>query len=143
MAKTEAGSFWNELLTIGLYKRNQGRLARQLTAAALLVLVIAGAYILSEGPLAAYKTPIKAGVPTAICLVSAWLIYRVVNYPVFAEFLISVEGEMSKVSWASRTEVYRATVVVLSSMFFLAAVLYAFDLFWLEFLSRIGVIQSS
>jgi preprotein translocase subunit SecE len=142
MAKTEAVSFWNELLTIGLYKRSQGRLARQLTAAALMVLVIAGAYILSEGPLASYATPTKAGIPTAICLVAAWLIYRAVNYPAVAEFLISVEGEMSKVSWASRTEVYRATVVVLSSMFFLAAVLYAYDFFWLEFLSWIGVIQS-
>src|SRR5436190_11985699 len=110
MAKSEAVTFWAGLFAIDLYKRNQGRLARQLTGAALGVIVVAGAYILSQGPLLQYTTPIKVGIPLAITLVSAWLIFRLINYPVFAEFLISVEGEMNKVSWASKQELYRATI---------------------------------
>lgn len=142
MAKTEVGSFWGEFFVLGLYKRSQGRLARQLTAAGLGVIVLVGAYILSQGPLSTYSAPVKSGVPAAITLVAAWVIFRLVNYPPFAEFLISVEGEMNKVSWASKQELYRATIVVLSTMLFLAVVLYAYDFIWVQLLKSIGVIQS-
>lgn len=142
MAKTEAVSFWSGLLALDLYKRNQGRLARQLTAAGLGILVVVGAYTLSQGPLLGAPAAIKVGVPAGICLAAAWLIFRLVNYPVFAEFLISVEGEMNKVSWASKQELYRATIVVLSTMFFLAIVLYVYDLFWTFFLQFLAVIQA-
>jgi preprotein translocase subunit SecE len=141
MAKPENGSFWRELLAVGLYKRNQGRLTRQLTAAGLGVLVIAGAYVLSQGPLSGYGAAVKSGVPAAIVGIAAWVIFRVVNWPLFAEFLISVEAEMNKVSWASPKELYRATVVVLSTMLFLGVVLFIYDNVWLRILTAVGVLQ--
>lgn len=141
MAKPENGSFWSELLAVGLYKRNQGRLARQLTAGALGVWVVLGTYILSQGPLASFRSEVRVGIPFAIAIVAGWFIYRLVNYPVFAEFLISVEAEMAKVSWASRQELYRATIVVLSTMFFLGIVLFTYDNAWLYILRVIGVLQ--
>lgn len=143
MARIADGSLWSELLSANLYKRSQGRLARQLTAAALGLIVVVGAYTLSQGPLLNFSDTVRSTVPLAICAIAGWIIFRIVNYPVFAEFLISVEGEMSKVSWASRQEWWRATVVVLSTMFFLAIVLFAYDWFWLRALSLIGVVQSS
>ena len=142
MAKPENGSFWSELLAVDLYKRNQGRLARQLTAAAIGLMVVAGAYILSQGPMADYSRGVKVGVPLAITALAAWLVFRLVNYPRFAEFLISVEAEMGKVSWASKQELYRATVVVLSTMFFLAFVLFFFDFLWQWIFRQIGVLPS-
>jgi preprotein translocase subunit SecE len=142
MAKPETASLWSELLSVGLYKRNQGRLARQLTAAALGAMVVVGAYILSQGPLAGFGRAVSTGAPLGICLVAGWLIFRIVNYPPFAEFLISVEGEMGKVSWPSRQEWWRATIVVLTTMLFLALVLFVYDWFWLESLKLIGVLQS-
>ena len=48
--------------------------------------------------------------------------------PAFADFLISVEGEMNKVSWPSRSELFRASLVVILVIFSLAAILYAYDL---------------
>ncbi|MFN0055685.1 MAG: preprotein translocase subunit SecE [Planctomycetales bacterium] len=141
MAKSEVQTFWNGLFTLGIYKRSQGRLARQLTAVAIGLVVVAGAYILSQGPLNGFGNGVKIGIPAAIVAVSGWLIFRLVNYPVFAEFLISVEGEMNKVSWASKQEIYRATVVVLGTMVSLAVVLYVCDFFWLTLLSMIGVLQ--
>jgi preprotein translocase subunit SecE len=51
----------------------------------------------------------------------------VVNIPSFADFLISVEGEMNKVSWPSRGELFRASVVVILVIFFLAFLLFAYD----------------
>ena len=141
MAKPENGSFWSELLKVDLYKRNQGRLARQLTAAGLGILVIFGTYVLSQGPLAGYSASVKSGVPVLIAGAAAWIIFRLVNWPLFAEFLISVEAEMNKVSWAGKQELYRATIVVLSTMLFLGVVLFLYDRAWLWILSEIGVLQ--
>lgn len=141
MAKSAAISFWGSLLSLDLYKRSQGRLARQLTAAGLGAIVLVGAYILSQGALGTYGQGVRVGIPVVISAIAAWLIFRLVNYPVFAEFLISVEGEMNKVSWASKQELYRATIVVLGTMLFLAVVLFLYDRIWMAVLSSIGVLQ--
>jgi preprotein translocase subunit SecE len=141
LAKPENGSFWSELLRVGLYKRTQGRLARQLTAFGLGVLVIFGVFVLSQGPLSGYGSAVRSGVPVVITGVAAWVIFRLVNWPLFAEFLISVEAEMNKVSWASRLEVTRALIVVLSTMLFLGIVLFIYDNAWLFILTQIGVLQ--
>ena len=39
-----------------------------------------------------------------------WIIFRLVQYPPFVEFLIATEAEMNKVSWTSRDDLYRATI---------------------------------
>jgi preprotein translocase subunit SecE len=52
---------------------------------------------------------------------------RIVNLPSFADFLISVEAEMNKVSWPSRGELYRASLVVIVVIFLLTAILLAYD----------------
>ncbi len=238
MAKSKnASSLWAELLKFQLYKRNQGRLTRQLTAVALAVLVFFGTYTLSQGPLTAYvnsyvevtiryvgsqadggldgelkKIAIKyggtlfdkrldnqldrremifrfptsqrwttrpervtemqqktkelqaeikvtyegkvqvskprqqsrravgiaIGLPLLIAAIAMWIIFRVVNYPRFADFLISVEAEMDKVSWPSKSDLYRSTVVVISTMFFLGLVLMFFDVVWKPLFTFIG-----
>ncbi|MBI3861633.1 MAG: preprotein translocase subunit SecE [Planctomycetia bacterium] len=140
MAKPEAGTFWNELLTVGMYKSSQGRLARQLTAAGLGIMLVAGSYILSVGPLSSTSKGYQTTVPIALVFLGGWVIFRLVNYSRFAEFLISVEAEMGKVSWAPKTELIRATIVVLSAMAFLAIVLFFYDFIWQMFFQAIGVL---
>jgi preprotein translocase subunit SecE len=140
MAKQETGTFWSELTAIGLYKSSQGRLARQLTAAGLGVMLLAGAYVLSMGPLQGFSKAVQTSVPIAIVAVGGWVIFRLVNYPKFAEFLISVEAEMGKVSWAPKQELVRATIVVLSTMAFLGIVLFAYDFVWQMLFQAIGVL---
>src|SRR5690349_4406706 len=108
-----------ELLSPRVYKPNQGRIVRQLTALALGLIVLFGAYTWSQGLLSSSETPIRIGLPVGISAICAWLIFRLINYPRFAEFLISVEAEMDKVTWASKHELYRATIVVIFTMFFL------------------------
>jgi preprotein translocase subunit SecE len=115
-----------ELVSLGLYKRSQGRIARQATFAALAVIVALGAlslsnYMQEHGPAWKYY------IPMAVVAVGLWASFRVVNIPAFADFLISVEGEMNKVSWPSRGELFRASVVVILVIFFLAALLYLYD----------------
>lgn len=141
MARTEARSFVAELGAANIYKRNQGRLTRQLTAAGVGLLVAVGAYWLYDTPLRSVDVPIKLSVVAVILAVGGWATFRLVNYPPFAEFLISVEGEMHKVSWSTWPELWRATGVVLSTMIFLGCVLLVYDTLWAVILRAIGVIM--
>ena len=61
--------------------------------------------------------------------------YRVVNVPSFADFLIAVEAEMNKVSWPTRTELFRSSMVVLIMMFAFGIFLAGCDIFWKLLLS--------
>ena len=67
--------------------------------------------------------------------------YRIVNYPVFADFLVDVEGELAKVSWPATDELRRATVVVLVVMLLLSFVLFSYDVIWQQILRWIGVLR--
>ena len=107
------------------YKRSQGRVARQLTLTAMAVMVAVGAWKLNttgETEVQRYVTPL------VVLAVGWWASFRIVNLPKFADFLISVEAEMNKVSWPSRGELWRASIVVIIVIFFLAALLFTYDI---------------
>ena len=131
------GAFVQELFRVGLYKRSQGRIARQVTFAALTIIIALGCWSLSEF-LGGYATQypdwnaatrnfVRFVIPLLLLAAGAWASFRMVQMPAFADFLISVEGEMNKVSWPSRGELFRASIVVMVVIFFLAAVLYLYD----------------
>ncbi len=130
---------FRELVQPNLYKRSQGRIARQVTFGALALGTALGAWRMSvyatgEGPIAQYAAP------GLLFLVGLWVCYRIVNYPRFADFLIAVEAEMNKVSWPTRIELFRASAVVIFSIFSLAIILFAYDLFWRTLLTLLGVL---
>ncbi len=68
-----------------------------------------------------------------------WLGYRLVNWPRFADFLIAVEAEMNKVSWPKKSELYRASMVVIFTMAFLALLLFCYDAIWQLLFDTLGV----
>jgi len=107
------------------YKRSQGRVARQLTFAAMAAAIVAGVWQLNAG---ATTDVGRYVVPSALLAGGLWICFRIVNLPRFADFLISVEAEMNKVSWPGRSELYRASLVVIVVIFLLAAILYSYDL---------------
>lgn len=122
MAELIAGMF-----NSSQYKRSQGKVARQLTLAAIAITFAVGAWKLSdawagEGPGMQY------GVPLAVLAAGVWAGFRIVNIPRFADFLISVEAEMNKVQWPGRSELWRASLVVIVVIFFLAGSLFVFDI---------------
>ena len=79
-------------------------------------------------------------IPGLLLALGAWASYRVVNVPIFADFLIAVEAEMNKVSWPTRTELFRASMVVLILIFVLAFVLTAYDVFWKGLLTLLHIV---
>ncbi|MDO4575076.1 MAG: preprotein translocase subunit SecE [Planctomycetia bacterium] len=116
-----------EMLSYQLYKKTQGKIVRQCTAATIAVILFGGLWQLSN--LLMSHTPlIHYGVPFVLALVFLWFSYRIVNYPIFADFLIQVEAEMRKVSWPSTSELVNSSVVVIVVMFFLAGLLFGYDL---------------
>lgn len=81
--------------------------------------------------------------PLLLIGATLWLAWRIVNYPVFADFLIATEAELNKVSWSTRRRLMQDTVVVLATVFLMAVFLFAMDQAWSHLLSwrQIGVIQ--
>jgi preprotein translocase subunit SecE len=84
---------------------------------------------------------VQLGAAGAVLILGCWMSYRAVNMPRFADFLIAVEAEMNKVSWPSRGELFRSSVVVIVTMFGLAATLYFYDLLWQMLLTKLGVLR--
>ncbi len=69
-----------------------------------------------------------------------WFAFRLVNMPRFADFLIAVEAEMNKVSWPSRTELIRSSIVVIVVLLLLTAVLFVYDIVWQWLFRFLGVL---
>jgi preprotein translocase subunit SecE len=153
-AKTKeasGSSLLGDLFNPGLYKRSQGRIARQLTFAALAIAVAVGCWRLEVSletwnwakdwakGMSVSVNILASVVALAVFVPLVWICYRVVNIARFADFLIAVEAEMNKVSWPSRVELIRASLVVLFVVFLLAGVLFLYDLLWLRFFMWIGI----
>lgn len=129
-----------EFVTLGVYKRNQGRVVRQSTFGAMALAVAVGAWLLSMN-LADWGSSYRYGLPLALLLGGLWAAFRIVNYPVFADFLIHVETEMAKVSWPSWNELVRGATVVIFVIFSLAFILFGYDVAWKWLLQTLGVAQ--
>ena len=63
------------------------------------------------------------------------------NKSKWADFLISVQAEIDKVTWPSGIEVKRATVVVLALITSMAIVMFCFDFIWQWAFQVIGFLQ--
>jgi preprotein translocase subunit SecE len=129
-SKSAGASLLPELFRFHLYKSTQGRMVRQFTFFAILIIAAFGCLTLANGPLGQSDKPLQVGLPLAIWALASWIAFRVVNIPKFADFLVSVESELEKVTWPGRHEVVQATVVVLSMMLFLGVFLFLIDLVW-------------
>ncbi|HSG71811.1 MAG TPA: preprotein translocase subunit SecE [Planctomycetaceae bacterium] len=132
----------SEMFAAGLYKRNQGRRVRQWTAVAIALLFVLGANALYQQLLTSIKNnSIVLGIAIGIGAVGCWFAYRVVNYPRFADFLISVQAEMDKVTWVGWKELYRSTIVVIVCMAVICALLSIYDVIWTYLFELVGFLQ--
>ncbi len=141
-AKGRFAPFLLNLARFDLYKPLQGRQARLWTGVGLGLVIALGVWQLSE-TLIESRTPVRFGIPVALALILGWATFRLLHYPPFVEFLIATEAEMNKVSWTSRSDLYRATVVVLATVALVAVYLFGIDWLWSFLLQAIGVLRFS
>ncbi|MCA8994865.1 MAG: preprotein translocase subunit SecE [Planctomycetaceae bacterium] len=132
-----------ELLSARLFKPSQGRVVRQVTAIAIAVVGAIAAWQLRSTVLGSeqYSSAMRTGIPAVLLVLGVWFAFRIVNWPSFANFLIQVEGEMDKVTWASWDYLKRATGIVLVVMLLLGAYLFAWDILWQRIFTWIGFLE--
>ena len=145
------GSFFPELFRFGLYKPAQGRIVRQVTFFSVALLACLAIYELyASGWFNFLNAAVAEGAVSGpnigkmlfsfvLAGIGIWTAYRLVNYPLFADFLIAVEAEMNKVSWPTRDQLYRASVVVIFVIFSMAVLLFLFDILWTAVFEIIGI----
>ena len=149
-----ANPFLRELFQLGIYKRSQGRIARQVTFGVLAVTFALAAWrlwvmtmgwhpgqLLGAANVDMVDRLVRGLVVGALAFGGWWVSFRLVNMPSFADFLIAVEAEMNKVSWPTRTELIRSSLVVIFLMFFMALILVFYDFFWQWLLMLLQVIK--
>lgn len=134
------------------YKPSQGYWTRMMSAIAGGTLALAGGFWVSAQlssidfkgmGIEIDRTLIQGGVVALIILISAivifWLVYR---KPSTSEFLIATEGEMKKVNWSSRREIFGSTWVVIAISVIIATFLFLVDLVFHFFFEWIGVLKA-
>ena len=123
-------------MVFSIYKRGQGKYTRLCSAFAAAIIAGSGCWKLFEkldasslwglSPKAALW--VATMVPAGLFGVFAILIFWLVNKPSVADFLISAEGEMKKVSWSSRKEIAVSTSIVIVVVVFMSTLLGATDI---------------
>lgn len=121
-------------MAFDIYKRGQGKHTRLCTAFGI-------ALVVGLGCLALFRTLqatdlnmwIQTMVPAGLFVASGFLIFWAINKPGVADFMISSEGEVKKVSWSSRKEIVASTFIVICVVVLLAAFLGITDLIFRMF----------
>lgn len=89
------------------------------------------------------RTYLQGGVAAGVLLIGAiivlWFCY---SNKRFSEFLIATEGEMKKVNWSSRREVFGSTWVVIAISVMIATLLFVTDLLFQFLAKSIDLIQT-
>jgi preprotein translocase SecE subunit len=145
------------------FKPNQGVRVRRGTVVGILTIVACGEYVLvthhslhvgsweiptpfmGENRALPMMFQVHITALLVIAVVAAWLAWRIVNWPTFADFLIATEAEMNKVSWTTRKRLVQDSIVVLVTVFLMTVFLFAIDILWVYILSNpvVKVLQTN
>ncbi len=122
------------------YKWGQGKDTRLYSAVAVALIAVIGCWRLHEKLKATMDTTQTLGLWLSICVplglmaVIAGFLYWLSNRPTVADFLISAEGELKKVSFSSKREIAVSTTIVIVVVLLMAGMLgiadFVFDMFF-------------
>jgi len=116
-------------MVFDVYKRGQGKYTRLFSAFGAALVVGLGCYNLYK-KLDAWDFGLwtTTMVPAGLFVALGLLIFLLVNKSTIADFMISAEGEMKKVSWSTRKEIAVSTFIVIVLVALLAVFLGVTDL---------------
>ena len=125
-----------------LYKPGQGAHVRWCSAAGAGTIALAfGSFIHEQLALFGNLTA-QTIVPAALVAGLAGMIFRLIGQTrSVVDFMIATEGEMKKVNWSTRREVFGATKVVIFTVFTLGTFLFLADMVFIVLFESIGVLQ--
>ena len=123
-------------MSLSIYKKGQGKYTRLCSAFGIGIFAVLGSWRLYVS-LDAWDIPglstrshlwVSTMVPVGLFVVLALVIVWLANKPSIADFMIASEGEMKKVSWSSKQEIFVSTVVVIVVVVAMAVLLGVTDL---------------
>ena len=121
---------------LNIYKRGQGANTRLYSGLIAFAIVAIGCWVLYGKLQILGNVWLETLVPFGLCAGLGGLIFWIVNKPSIADFMISAEGEIKKVSWSSRKEIMISTLVVMIVVALMAIMLSLADWFF-AFLFRV------
>lgn len=136
-------SLFKTLLSATRHRPTMGLVTRRTTMLTLFIVFGLGIWSLNIWATSNSQNDFLVNNGNTICgvlaVASIWFSYRIVHWFKFAEFLIAVQNEMTKVSWPKRPELLRSSFVVILTMFLFTAALFGYDLIWQLLLRAIGI----
>lgn len=132
-----------------VYKSGQGYYTRLVTAIVVGALVLWGAHWIFT-QFAGYRQIDNAPIVQAIPFIAGvvWLVglgylafYLIGRMPKLVDFFIASEGEMKKVHWSTRREVFGATKVVIIFAFMMGLLFAVVDFIFQSFFYILGVLK--
>lgn len=125
-----------------LYKSGQGQYVRWSAAAGAGLLSLAAAAFTYQRLTVFNNEWVERLVPVAVLVALAYFIFRMVGqHTRVVDFMIATEGEMKKVNWSSRKEVWGATKVVIITVLALAILLFLVDILFIVLFSAMNVLH--
>ncbi len=131
-----------------IHKQGQGIHVRWGTAAGAGLLAVAGAFFVSEQIQVfsfgeRYDIYVHTLVPVIFLLLAAYFIFWGVGRKQnIVDFMIATEGEMKKVNWSTRKEVWGATKVVIVTVLALGLMLAVVDALFMLLFGTMGVLKN-
>ena len=130
-----------------IYKRGQGTNTRLWTALILGAMIVIGCVRLYQtlGTLEVTNQNvlilIQTLVPVAIAVAGGIFVFWLVNKPSMADFMISAEGEIKKVSWSSRKELTVSTFIVIVVVVAMSIMLAFTDIIFQLIFTKMGLFR--
>ena len=133
-------------MAVAIYKKGQGYYTRVYTAIGYALLVLWGAYWLTNEmdvlDLGGSEQYVQAGVAVLFIGIFSYIGYLFIGKRKRSvDFLVATEGEMKKVNWSTRREVSGSTVLVIIISFFIAVLCWIFDNIFAWFFALIDVLE--
>ena len=111
-----------------IYKRGQGYHTRLWSGLVVFAIAAGGCYVLWRKLTVLDNLWVETLVPVGLCVVIGLVLFWLLNRPGAADFMISAEGEIKKVSWSSRREITVSTMIVICVVVLMAVMLFAADM---------------
>lgn len=124
---------------LNIYKRGQAKNTRLWTAISVFVVGAYGCFVLHQKLSAMNNIWVETLLPFGLCAILGGVIAWLMNKPSVADFLISSEGEIKKVSWSTRKEIVSSTSVVIFVMLAVSIFLYVVDMGFVTLFDAIGL----
>jgi preprotein translocase SecE subunit len=95
----------------------------------------------ANGDLLYISKKIAIGVAVGFIVAACFVVWRLMNKPSHADFLIATDSEMKKVNWTTRKELIGSTKVVVVFVIIIALILFGLDVVFGYFFQMIKVLE--